>query len=444
MGRRERRRQILFLGFVALVLIGFAVLYFTAPPPTILRVHVLDGDSGAPLAEAWVEVQQPGQPPMPGTNTDETGTAQFAHPRPDPSYSVRVQKADYAFALQTGVSVPESQETEVSVRLVPQPGGRLFVGLERARLVEIDTASLLVVRTIVLPAAPEAPVRHLRLHPHENLLYAVAGARVLLMSAVGAVFAELDLDGTVDSLDVSGDGAFLLLTGTAQADASAIVSQRHVWTLDAHSGALVDDSLLSRSELAAGEGLSWQPDGTDADILRLVSPGVRSMPIRGQMMLSLGQVSTAATRHPNRVILSQDEEYLYSWRQGFYSPDTEQLSDVLLLISTEDGTTVYQEMPAGISALALAPGEKQLYALNAELGTLTIISLAGSRPQTVLPVGREPQALAISADGRWAYVADGQGQAIVVVDLPSATIWYTIPLLGEPLSLAVRSEKTRE
>lgn len=26
----------------------------------------------------------------------------------------------------------------------------------------------------------------------------------------------------------------------------------------------------------------------------------------------------------------------------------------------------------------------------------------------------------------------------VVVDLPSATIWHTISLLGEPLSLAVR------
>jgi hypothetical protein len=437
-GSRDRRRQILFLGFVALVLVAAAVLYVTAPPPTTLVVRVLDASTGAPLDGARVEVQQPGQPAMPAAHTDETGTARFAHPRPDPGYSVRVQKVDYALALQSGVSVPESQETEITVQVLPQPGGRLYVGLEQARLAEIDTASLLVMQTIILPAAPDAPVRHLRLHPQEELLYAVAGARAFVISANGAVLAEFDTGGTVDSLDVTEEGRYLLLTGTSQGDASAIVAQRHLWVLDARTGALVEGDLLSRAGGVAGEGIAWQPDGTDADLLRAVSPVVSNMPVRGQTILGLGQVPTAASRHPNKVILSPNEEYLYTWQQGFYSVETGRVSDVLLLISTEDGLWVHQEMPPGVSALALSPAGDELYALNAELGTLTIISLTGSRPQTAVPVGKEPQVLTVSADGQWAYVGDGEGPAIVVVHLPSAAVWSTVPLLREPLSLAVR------
>jgi DNA-binding beta-propeller fold protein YncE len=438
MERRNRRRRILVVGFVVLILAAVVALYVTAPPPTILLVRVLDDSSGEPLAGAQVQVQQPGQPPMPAAVTDETGSARFDHPHADPAYRIRVQKPDYGFALQTDVAVPQSQETEVAVRLVPQPGGRLLVGLVRARLAEIDTASLLLLHTLILPAAPDAPVRHVRVHPDGSRLYVVAGARALILSAGGGLLAEIDVGGTVDSLDVSRDGAYLLLTGTGRGDASTIISQRHVWTVDAHSGELLDDSLLSRRQPPAGEGIVWQPDGTDAYLLQLASPEVQDMPARGQTALGLSQVPTAATRSPSKAILSPDGQYLYTWRQGWFSPDTGRYSDVLLLISTEDGTSVYQEMRRGVSALALSPAGDELYALNDRLGTLTIVSLTGSRPQTVIPVGKEPQAVTVSADGRWAYVANGAGQAITIVDLTSATVWHTIPLSSEPLSLAVR------
>jgi uncharacterized protein YceK len=437
-GRRDRRRQTILLGFAALVLIAAVALYVTAPPPTMLVIRVFDADTGAPLAGARVEAQQPGQLPMPAANTDETGMARLAHPRPDPGYAIRVQKPDYALGRKENVSVPESQETEVTVELVPQPGGRLFVGLAQARLAEIDTASLLVLRTVILPAAPDAPVRHLSLHPDEELLYAVAGAQAFVLRANGAVLAEFDTGGTVDSLDVSRDGEYLFLTGSAQGGASALIARRHLWILDARSGALVEDGLLLRGDWVASGGVVWRPDGSDADLLRLTSPVVEDLPAPGRRTLALSEVPTGATHNPTKVILSPDEETLYTWRQGFFSHDHGGFSDVLVLIATEDGSTVYEEMPPGISALALSPLGDELYALSAELGTLTIISLTGSRPQTVVPVGKEPQILTVSADGRWAYIGDGQEQAIVVVDLPSAAVWFTILLPREPLSLAGR------
>jgi DNA-binding beta-propeller fold protein YncE len=438
MDGQSRGRRIRFLGFVALVLAAVIVLYVTAPPPTVLLVRVVDAGSGAPLVGAQVRVQQPGQSPMPGAATDESGIARFMHPRPDPGYSVQAQQIDYLLARQTGIAVPESQDTEVTLQLEPQPGGRLFIGREQGRLTEVDTASLLVVQTLVLRVAPEALVRHVRIHPKDDLVYVVAGARLLILSANGALLAEADTGGTVDSLDVSADGAHLLLTGTATGDASAIVAQRQAWTFDAHSGALVEDALLSRAKAMAGQRLAWQPDGTDIDALRLASPLVRDIPAHGQIVIGLSRVPTAANRPPARFILSPDEIYLYTWQPGWVSVDTGRLSDALLLISTEDGASVHQEMSQGVSGLALSPAGDELYALNARLGTMTIISLTGGRPQTVVPVGKEPLAITVSADGRWAYVADGEGQAVIVVDLPSAAVWHTIPLLGEPQSLAVR------
>lgn len=441
---RQSRRQILFLGFVALILAAVVLLYVTAPAPTVLVVRVLDDRSGAPLGGAQVQVQQPGQPSMPAALTDKTGAARFMHPQPDLGYSIRAQKIDYALATQAGVAVPEGQETEATVQLNPQPGGRLFVGLERGRLAVIDTASLLVVQTLVLHTAPEAQVRHVRIHPDGSLVYVIAGARLLILSSHGALLAEVDTGGTVDSLDVSADGAYLLLTGTAAGDASAIVAPRQAWTLDARSGALAEDSPLSRAQVAAGRDLAWQPDGTDVDALCLASPVVADMPARGQAVIGVSRIPTAANRQRAKVILSPDGLSLYTWQPGWVSADTGRLSDVLLLISTQDGTGVYQEMSQGISALALSPAGDELYALNAKLGAMVIVSLSDSQPQRVVPVGKEPMAITVSADGHWAYVGDGQGQAIVVVDLPSATVWHTIPLLGEPLSLAVRGETTRE
>ena len=433
---RNRRRPILVLGLVALVLAAVAVLYVTAPPPTVLLVRVVDAGTGAPLAGARVQAQQPGQSPLPAVLTDESGRARFMHPWPDPAYSVQAQQVDYLLARRAGIAVPESQETEVTVQLEPRPGGRLFVGREGARLTEIDTASLLVVQTLVLRAAPEAQIRHVRVHPDGGLVYIVAGARLLILGTGGGVRAEVDTGGIVDSLDVTADGVYVLLTGTTAEDES-VVPERRAWTIDARSGALVEEMPLSQAETVTGQGLAWQPDGTDVDALRLASPVVADMPARGQTTIGLSRIPRMLHDFASVVILSPDDLYLYAWQPGWVSVDTGRISDVLLLLSTEDGASVYQEMSEGISALALSPAGDELYALNAELGTLTIISLSGSRPQTVVPVGKAPQVLTISTDGRWAYVGDGEEQAIIVINLPSAAVRMTIPLPREPLSLAV-------
>jgi YVTN family beta-propeller protein len=55
-----------------------------------------------------------------------------------------------------------------------------------------------------------------------------------------------------------------------------------------------------------------------------------------------------------------------------------------------------------------------------------------------VPVGSQPGALAIDAHGRRAYVANHESGTVSVVDLASARVLHTVPLPGQPLSLALR------
>jgi len=81
---------------------------------------------------------------------------------------------------------------------------------------------------------------------------------------------------------------------------------------------------------------------------------------------------------------------------------------------------------------------QELLVLNSSLGTLTIIDLTGEKAQALVPVGKQPEQLTVNLDGSRAYVADVEGDSILVVDLDSASVNYVLPVPGEPLSLATQ------
>jgi YVTN family beta-propeller protein len=72
------------------------------------------------------------------------------------------------------------------------------------------------------------------------------------------------------------------------------------------------------------------------------------------------------------------------------------------------------------------------------MGTLTILDWTGTRPRTLVAVGKQPDALSISRDGKWAYVGNRESQTISAIDLDSASVVLTIDVPGMPLSIAVR------
>jgi len=97
-----------------------------------------------------------------------------------------------------------------------------------------------------------------------------------------------------------------------------------------------------------------------------------------------------------------------------------------------------QPLASGTRALAASPTKQEVYVLNDYLGTLSIVDPSGQAPTTIIAVGKGPRALTISADGKWAYVANRVSHTISAVYLPSARVVHTIPLEGEPISLGLR------
>jgi YVTN family beta-propeller protein len=446
MRERIRRRglTILLLAVVMLILTAWILLYVVAPSPTVLVVSVVDAEAGDPLAGVSVRVRTGDGQALPVGNTDETGRVRFQDLSPGPDHYIRVQKLDYALALKSGVIVTQGQETQIAVALTSNPGSRLFVGLDGGMIAEIDTASLLVVRVIHL-AGEQEQVNHLITHPSENLLYAVASVEGYILDTQSwTLLAEFQAEGIVES--VSTDGKHLCLVTGRDADANVSLSARlsadgalrvmavsdgndvsgQLLTLDADTGAMLTSRSTVDSQLAFQ--LIWRPNGTEVYV---IDPFGRSLWALGASPRQvLAHTPTGA--YPKEGFLSADGHYRYTWATAFVKERQG--------IRRVDWIPVLPQrsVPLTRVALALSPTHRGVYVLDARLGTLSILDPTGVEPRIVMPMGKQPVALAVSADGTRAYVANRKSQTISVVHLPTSSVVDTIPVPGEPLSLAVR------
>ena len=62
---------------------------------------------------------------------------------------------------------------------------------------------------------------------------------------------------------------------------------------------------------------------------------------------------------------------------------------------------------------------------------------------TTIPVGKFPQHAAWSADGRFAYITNNEGNSISVIDGETFTVTATIPTGTSPTSFAVLADGSR-
>ncbi len=455
----QRRRG---LRTVALLAIGLAVgalvlLYLTAPSPTVLIVRVSDATTGAPLPEAVIQVQAQGEQPLPPVTTDEKGEVRFRELPPGSTYVVRVQKIDHDLVFQPQVVVPEGKETTVSVPLTPHAGGRLYVGLDWARVTEVDTASLLPVRIIRMSDWNLGAVSHLRVHPSQDLLYTiVAGQGYIVESRYERSLGRLRAKGEIGSLDLTADGRHVVAIG-AEGDAIS-----RLFTFDAESGKLLTDTLLVAN--GAAPQIVWQSDGTDMYMLmaanRLVWTWGDRTPVWGWSGVPTGSSHEKAA-------ISADGQYIYQLARVAVDGDLETkiitstapltstyaltdtqsttwspgpVRDVVVAVRTDFGGPHSFSLPLaqGTCALAASPTKREVYVLNDYLGTLSIVDPSGQAPTTIIAVGKGPKALTISADGKWAYVANRESQTVSAVYLPSARVVHTIPLEGVPNSLGLK------
>jgi YVTN family beta-propeller protein len=136
--------------------------------------------------------------------------------------------------------------------------------------------------------------------------------------------------------------------------------------------------------------------------------------------------------YPKEGLLSSDGHYRYTWSSDSSRNLGANWEYKLQPVFTNQLSVI------STSFFGFSPTEPELYVLDAQLGTLSIVDPLGEVPPLLVAVGKRPVALVVSPDGKWAYVANRESQSISVIYLPAASVVQTIPLDGEPISLAIR------
>ena len=384
-----------------------------------------------------VRVQGRGGEPLPIVTTDEQGVVQFEDMPPGSVYTVRIQKVDYFVTFEPSVAVTEGEVTEITVAIEPQPGGRLYVGLDDARVAEIDTASFLIVRTLRFPEWRNEAVRKLGVHPSEDLLYVVTDSEGgIIDERSGAVLERFEADGLIEALSVDASvlTIFADLAGESEMTSTGASSVRvaeygqsgQLLTLDARTGALLDSSAADSPRMSPL--LIWRTDGEELYVIEPSDGSLWKLDVNPHEAL----IYSTTGALPKEGLLSSDGNFRYLWSLDPLAKLETTFQDALMQVG---GSQVSGSSPA---AFSLSPTGQNLYALNDEFGTLSVIDLTGEEPPTLVAVGKRPTALVVSPGGMWAYVANRQSMSISVVHLPSLRVVQTISIDGEPLSLTIR------
>jgi YVTN family beta-propeller protein len=91
--------------------------------------------------------------------------------------------------------------------------------------------------------------------------------------------------------------------------------------------------------------------------------------------------------------------------------------------------------------LALSADNKTLYVANGRGGTISIVDTASLKVvRTVAGVGGRPWGLAVSADGATLYSANGPSNDVAVIDIASGKVTQKIATCGSPWGLALSAK----
>jgi YVTN family beta-propeller protein len=414
-------KRIIVVLVVVIVAAGLLFGLYRISRPTQITVMVGDAESGAPLGDAYVEIQNSNGQALLDMVTLDDGTAGVKRLAPDElGYRVLARHIDYVPAVRRNVPLRLHETTEVYLPLRFKPGGRLYVGVDKAYVAVIDTASMLIER---YRRGPEElrqwPIRSIQVDPNRPWIYASARYVGYMLEPAGMQgVAEIGLRDASDGFKLTDDGGHLLIS---------IRNRRQIDIFDASTGAdlgYVDFAPLPDDP----RGLI--PQGASAHV---VGPSlVIQLPDSGFTAYSLDDLFVQAGVPT-------------SWRWALLSADATKLyvgGDALGQVLRIDTETLavedrYVASPDLVTA-ALNPSGTELYVADIRFGSIAILDAGSFEVLGRIPVGRGPVAAIVSPDGQRLYVANGDSQDITAIDLASRSVIETIYLGERPYSLAVR------
>ncbi len=149
------------------------------------------------------------------------------------------------------------------------------------------------------------------------------------------------------------------------------------------------------------------------------------------------RVSLGALRRPHGIAVAGGKVYFTAEVNRVVARYDPQSDQVDWIMGTGQG---------GTHMLALSPAEDRVYTANIESGTVSVLDRAagpGAPGVRQVPAGKEPEAIAVSPDGREVWVGSRAGGAITVIDAAAEKVTATLPFQGVPIRLVFTPDGKR-
>jgi YVTN family beta-propeller protein len=113
--------------------------------------------------------------------------------------------------------------------------------------------------------------------------------------------------------------------------------------------------------------------------------------------------------------------------------------NTVLVIDTATNTFVGTPIPVGSNPewVAVAPDGKHAYVANFGSNNVSVIDTATNTVVTTVPVGSKPNGVAVAPDGKHAYVANFGSNNVSVIATATNTVVTTVPVGSTPNGVAV-------
>ena len=89
-----------------------------------------------------------------------------------------------------------------------------------------------------------------------------------------------------------------------------------------------------------------------------------------------------------------------------------------------------------LAFVLMSHGIQKILITNPAAGTVEVVDLATLASEKVVAVGKSPNAISLSADGRWVFISNSGANTLSVIDLKTLEVARTITVGNGPAGMS--------
>lgn len=264
------------------------------------------------------------------------------------------------------------------------------------------------------------------------------GTVSVIDTATRAVIATIGNGGIPTGLAVSPDGGAVYLSATARYDITPAALL------------MINTSTNVATTIAVGKypaGVALSPDGSIAYVADWAHYGESSKGADTVWVFDtatktvVGQIGVG--NEPHAVVASPDGRRAYVINNGNGVPGSSTMSVIDTAADSASVSTVIATIKVGNEPIdvAVSPDGRHAYVTDLYDGSVQVIDTATNSLTTKILLGGPLGGIAVSPDGKHVYVADAQG-AVAVIDAATNTLAGAIRVDGVPQSVTVSPDSS--